>query len=173
MIQRYLSLVLVGAALIAVAPDSRANKTETWVGQTIVGSSAPGANQATYYASAFQYSNDGQQGLLYVQGDDDLLADPRYVPNATYDGIFLYRNPNTWIGLTTPFQRIKTILPDAAQGHPAWDAATQTMWFYGHPGVTKQGGKFYLVATNLPMRSSFNVNCGECPATAKTLLGIH
>jgi hypothetical protein len=144
-----LQLVLYGDLRCVGGSERQSDKVETGVRSVpIVGSADPNADLSTYYASAFQFSNDGQQALLYVHGDDGISADLAKHRVATM------RSPAPQSehlgGLTSPYQRIKTILPDASQGHPGWDPVAQSMWLYGHPAVTKNNGKFYLIAHKSP-----------------------
>lgn len=117
---------------VLFAATSFADKTETAGGQAIVGGSAG----AAYYAPAFTYSLDGTQALLYVQGDHN-LADGW----ADTDSVYLYSNPNTWTGLTSPYTYERTLLPDPSQG--LYGGHT----LYGGPSVTTADGKYYLVAS--------------------------
>jgi hypothetical protein len=129
---RYSIAVLL---LLLVAAAGLADVTEYAGGQKIIGT---GALSTSYYAPTFTISLDNAWAHLYVQGDHDTTDGW-----ATVDSVYLYRNPNTWTGLTTPYSFVKTILPNAAQGH-AGDH------LYGHPSVTTLNGKYYLIAHKSP-----------------------
>jgi len=127
---------------LAFAVNTFADKNEVTGGQTIVGT--PSSTTSTYYAPTFTYSTDGASAYLYVQGQDDTTDFW-----CSVDEIYMYQTPNTWTGLTSPYQRVRTILPDPSGDNPGYEPQPCVVGnpSYGGPAVFRSGDAFYMTVS--------------------------
>lgn len=153
------ALSLAGAACLARLAIAQTVKcpygpagyeSETAGGQAIVqgsGSCIDGRPKTTYYSPSGAFSLDGSEFLLYVQGDDDICS---VQPPPAWDRVFLLRHPNTWAGLTTPF--------DVASKHEVLpgNSGADPNYFYGGPNVFVDAGTYYMTASKSCGAANFN-----------------
>lgn len=119
-------------AVAALGADLFAQSlTETAGGQRIIDASNY-SFRSTFYAPAGTPSPNGAEYFMYVQADENLDDGL-----ATLDSVLLYKNPYTWAGLTGSFSRVTQILPGDTQ---------PTNYYYGHPAVFQDSGKYFLTA---------------------------
>jgi hypothetical protein len=129
--------------LIVFGFRASADKVEFSGGQPVIGSPATSAH-ATYYAPTFTYSADGASAYIYVQGQDN--TDDSW---CSVDEIYMYQAPNTWAGLTSPYERKRTILPDTSGDNPGYEGTPCIPGnpSYGGPAVFRSGNAFYMTVS--------------------------